>query len=389
MLIPSNRIQDLPPYFFAVLDRKITAMGAAGHDIIRLDVGSPDLPPDPAIVASLSASAAQPDNHGYQSYNGTAGLRSAWAAMYQRVFEVTLNPDTEVLNLLGSKEGIFNLLQATINPGDIVLCPDPGYPTYHRGTILAGGKPYYLPLLPGLGFTPDFTAIPAQVLQQAKVLWLNYPNNPTGATADLEFFTQAVEFAHQHNLLLCHDAAYTQVTFDGYTPVSVLQVPGAKGIALEFNSLSKSHNMPGWRVGAAMGNRQVLQTLLTYKTNVDSGHFRPILEAATTALTGDQQWLQERNQVYQYRRDILVDGLQSLGFELKKPKAALYLWCCVPDGSSSLEFATRLLDETHLSLTPGTVFGSHGEGYLRISLAAPTNRIIQAVERLKSWRNGF
>lgn len=389
MVIPSNRIQDLPPYFFAVLDRKIALLEAAGHDVIRLDIGSPDLPPDAAIVAALSASAAHPDTHGYQSYNGTAGLRSAWAAMYQRVFDVTLDPDTEVVNLLGSKEGIFNLLQATINPGDIVLCPDPGYPTYHRGTILAGGKPYYLPLLPELNFKPDFASLPAEVLQQAKVLWLNYPNNPTGATANLEFFSQAVEFAHRNGLLLCHDAAYTQVTFDDYTPVSVLQVPGAKGVALEFNSLSKSHNMPGWRVGAALGNRQALQTLLTYKTNVDSGHFHPILQAATTALNGDQQWLRKRNQIYQRRRDILVDGLNSLGFDVKKPNAALYLWCRVPGESSSLEFSTRLLDEAHLSLTPGTVFGSYGEGYLRISLAAPTDRIIQAVERLKSWKNAF
>ena len=385
MVDSAQRIQQIPPYFFAALRSRISALEAEGHDIIRLDVGSPDMPPSPAIIEALYDSATQADTHGYQSYNGTPALREAWSEMYKRVFLVHLDPDTEIVNLLGSKEGIFHLLQATTNPGDVVLVPDPGYPTYFRGAIMAGGKPYSFPLEPSQGFTPDLSLIPAEVLEHAKTIWLNYPNNPTGATVDLDFFSQAVAFAHKNNLLLCHDAAYTQVSFNGYNAPSVLQVPGALEVAVEFNSLSKSHNMAGWRTGVAAGNPAAIKSMLAYKTNVDSGHFRPILEAATAALTSDQGWLDDRNKIYQQRRDIIVDGLKSVGVAVKNPLASLYIWCPVPEGWTSENFTSILLEEVYLSLTPGTVFGAKGEGYVRISLVAPTDIIQQAVERLVNW----
>ena len=385
MITPSERLQWIPPYFFAELGARIAALQADGRDVIRLDVGSPDLPPSQDIVHTLCNSAQQPDIHGYQSYNGTSSLREAWAEMYQRVFSVDLDPNTEIVNLLGSKDGIFHLMQATINPGDIVLVPDPGYPTYLRGTILAAGEPYSLLLEAKQGFTPDLASIPGEVLERAKILWLNYPNNPTGATVDLNFFRQAVEFARQNDLLLCHDAAYTQVSFDDYDAPSVLQVPGARDVTVEFNTLSKSHNMAGWRLGVAVGNPEALKTMLSYKTNVDSGHFRPMLEAATCALTGDQGWLQERNSIYQHRRDIVIQGLKSIGVKVQKPFASLYIWCPIPEGWTSIEFVTSLLEEAYLSLAPGVIFGANGEGYVRISIVAPTDRIQQATDRLVNW----
>lgn len=385
MITPSERLQWIPPYFFAELGARIAALEADGRDVIRLDVGSPDLPPSQDIVHALCTSAQQPDIHGYQSYNGTSSLREAWAEMYQRVFSVDLDPNTEIVNLLGSKDGIFHLMQATINPGDIVLVPDPGYPTYLRGTILAAGEPYSLLLEAKQGFTPDLASIPGEVLEHAKILWLNYPNNPTGATVDLNFFRQSVEFARQNDLLLCHDAAYTQVSFDDYDAPSVLQVPGARDVTVEFNTLSKSHNMAGWRLGVAVGNPEALKIMLSYKTNVDSGHFRPLLEAATCALTGDQGWLQERNSIYQHRRDIVIQGLKSIGVKVQKPLASLYVWCPIPEGWTSIEFVTSLLEEAYLSLAPGVIFGANGEGYVRISIVAPTDRIQQATDRLVNW----
>jgi len=385
MVDSSQRIQQIPPYFFAALGAKIAALEAEGHDIIRLDIGSPDMPPKSEIVDALYHSAACSDTHGYQPFNGTPALREAWSEMYKRVFSVHLNPDTEIVNLLGSKEGIFHILQATINPGDIVLVPDPGYPTYNRGTIMAGGQSYCLPLQPSQGFTPDLSIIPSDILNRAKIMWLNYPNNPTGATVDLGFFSQAVSFAHQNDLLLCHDAAYTQVSYDGYKAPSVLQIPGALEVAVEFNSLSKSHNMAGWRIGVAAGNPAAIKSMLTYKTNVDSGHFRPMLESAVTALNSDQSWLIDRNKIYQQRRDIIITGLNSLGVAVQNPLASLYIWCPIPEGWTSVKFATELLEEAYLSLTPGTIFGANGEGYVRISLAASTEVIQQAVERLVNW----
>jgi len=380
---PAQRLQNLPKNFFTVLEARIQSLEAAGEDVIRLDIGSPDLPPAPEVIETLASCAAQPDTHGYQPHLGPPALRQAWADMYQRSFGVQLDPASQVIPLMGSKEGIFNLISGWINPGDVVLIPDPAYMTYARGTIFAGGEPYLLPLRPENGFLPDLAAAPESVLQRARMLWLNYPNNPTGAAADLGYFAEAVEFARRHNLLLCHDAAYTRVCFDGYRAPSILEVPGAAEVAVEFNSLSKSHNMPGWRVGAVVGNPQALAAVFRLKTNLDSGHFRPILEAAVTALRIEEPWLDDRNRTYQERRDAVVAGLRAAGLEAAAPKAAIYIWSPVPVGWTSLDFASHVLENARVSLTPGTVFGAAGEGFVRISLTSPTARLKEAMERIK------
>lgn len=383
----AQRMDVISPHFFASLNTKIAGMQASGHDVIRLDEGSPDMPPSPAIISALVEAASAPQNHSYQPHSGTKALRSAWAEMYARLYKVELDPDREIVPLLGSKEGIFHLSLALVNPGDIVLVPNPGYVTYSRGTMIAGGTVYDIPLLPERNFLPDFKAIPPEITRKAKIIWLNYPNNPTGATATLDFFTEAVEYASKNNLILCHDAAYSQVTYDGYTAPSVLQVMGAKDIAIEFNSLSKSHNMAGWRVGAALGNQDILRVLYTLKTNADSGHFLPILHAASVALTTDQSWLKERNDTYRQRRDRMLTGLRAMGLNPSTPSGSLYIWCPTFEGWSSIEFTTAILEQAHVSLSPGVVFGQYGEGYMRISITAPIERIDQAVQRLHDWRN--
>ena len=380
---PASRLQRVPGQFFAGLNARIAALQAAGRQVIRLDVGSPDLPPAPHILRALAESAAQPTSHGYQSHFGPAALRRAWAEMYRRVHAVELDAEREIIPLLGSKEGIFHLAQALLEPGDAVLLPDPGYLTYAAGTLLAGGEPYPLPLLPGNGYLPDLAAVPQEVLRRARLLWLNYPNNPTGATAPREYLHAAVDFARQHGLLLCHDAAYAQVTFDGCRIPSILEVPGAKEVAVEFNSLSKSHNMAGWRLGAAVGNPQALQALYTYKTNADSGHFLPVLQAAVVAMTGDQDWLAARNAIYQERRDLVLAALRTLGLEAATPQAGLYVWSPVPDGWTSARFTEHLLEHAGVSLTPGPVFGRYGEGFVRIALCAPTTEIAEAMQRIQ------
>jgi LL-diaminopimelate aminotransferase len=373
------------PYYFATLHQKIAAMKAEGQDIIRLDIGSPDLPPAPPIIEALCRAAAMPDRHGYQDHKGPPALREAWAEMYRRVFGVVLDPEIEIIPLLGSKEGIFHIALALLRPGDLVLIPNPCYPTYTQGTQFAGVEPYFMPLRAENRFLPDFDAIPSAVARQARLMWLNYPNNPTGATASLDFFERAVVFARQHDILLCHDAAYTQVTDGDYRAPSLLEVPGAREVAVEFNSLSKSHNMAGWRVGAAIGNPQALQMLYTLKTNLDSSHFLPILEAATLAMTGDQSWLQSQNELYRQRREAVVEALHVLGLPVQKTPASLYVWSPVPEGYSSMDFAGKLLDQAGVSLAPGSMFGSQGEGYARISLVAPWARLTEAMKRLSTW----
>jgi LL-diaminopimelate aminotransferase len=383
---PAHRIGRLPDNFFASLGAKIAKIQASGRDVIRLDVGSPDLPPAPHIIEALARSASAPDRHGYQPHKGSLALMAAWAEMYRRVYGVDLDPESEILPLLGSKEGVFHMMLAWVEPGDIVLIPDPAYITYTSGTRFAGGEPYYLPLRLELDFLPDLNSIPEDIAYRAKVLWLNYPNNPTAAVASEGFFEDVITFARQYHLLVCHDAAYTQVTFDGYQAPSILSVPGAKEVAVEFNTLSKSHNMAGWRVGAALGNSQALKALYNLKTNADSSHFLPILEAATLAMTADQAWLAERNQEYCRRRDIALQALHKIGLHAAKPFASLYVWSPVPSGWSSLEFVSAILDETQVSLTPGTVFGEGGEGYVRIALTAPTLRLAEAMDRLSRSR---
>lgn len=378
----------LAPHFFASLSARLQALQAEGRDIIRLDEGAPDLPPAPHILAALQRCAARPDAHSYQPHRGPASLRQAWADMYRRLYAVELDPEQEIIPLLGSKEGIFHLSLAFIEPGDIALAPDPGYITYTRGALVAGGEVFRMPLLPERGYLPDLQALPRPVLQRAKLMWLNYPNNPTAAVASLEFFSQAVALAGEYGFLLCHDAAYLQVAFDGEQPPSLLQAPGAGEVAVEFNTLSKSHNMAGWRTGALLGNPQAVRALYTLKTNADSSHFLPVFEASTAALTGDQSWLGERNAIYRQRRDVVVAGLRSAGLAVQTPRASLYVWSPVPAGWGSVDFAAAALEQAGVSLTPGTVFGPGGEGFVRISFTAPVERVQQAMDRLGDWLAG-
>lgn len=385
MVQSAERMRTFVPHFFSGLALRIADLKTAGVDVIRLDEGSPDLPPAPFILEALFAAASRSDAHSYQPHRGSAALRQAWAGMYRRLYGVELDPDSQVIPLLGSKEGIFHLLQAMVNPGDLVLTSDPGYITYTRGAQFAGGTPVTFPLLPERGWLPDLAAIPVEVAQRAKILWLNYPNNPTGGTASLDFFAQAVEFARQNELLLCHDAAYAQVTFDGRPAPSPLQIPGAAEVTVEFNTLSKSHNMAGWRVGAALGRADVLQALFTLKTNADSGHFFPINHAAAAALTGDQSWLAVRNEIYRQRRDAVVSALTQMGLAAQMPSASLYIWSPVPPAWQAEAFVSAVLAATGVSLTPGTLFGKNGEGYFRLSITAPLERIEIAMERLAGF----
>lgn len=378
----------LTSHFFASLSARIQTLAAQGRDIIRLDEGSPDLPPAAHIIAALTEAARQPDAHAYQPHRASPALRQAWAGLYRRLYQVELDPQAEIIPLLGSKEGIFHAGLAWVEPGDIVLAPDPGYITYTRGAQIAGGEVYSVRLLPERGFLPDLQAIPEAVLRRARLLWLNFPNNPTAAVAGPDLFAQAVELAQRYDFLVCHDAAYMQVYFDDQRPPSLLQVPGAKDVAVEFNTLSKSHNMAGWRAGAVLGNAEALRRLFTLKTNADSGHFLPVWEGAIAALTGDQDWLIERNAVYRTRRDALVAGLRRAGLDAPMPRASLYVWAPVPAGWDCADFASAALEQAGVSFTPGTVFGPGGQGYVRVSITAPLERIEEAARRLERWLGG-
>lgn len=384
MKLTADRMYVFPDHFFAGLNTRIRELQAQGRDVIRLDIGSPDLPPEPQIIEALKRSAERPNSHGYQPHQGLLSLRQAWAKMYQRLYQVDLDPEAEVLPLLGSKEGIFNLVMSSVNPGDVVLIPDPGYLTYNAATLFAGGEPAFMPLMIEHRFLPDLQAIPKQILRKAKMMWLNYPNNPTAGVADLDFFTKVVDLARDNELLVCHDAAYAQVTFDDYQAPSILQVPGAKDVAVEFNTLSKSHNMAGWRTGVIVGKGEVIEQLHALKTNIDSGQFLPVMEAAVSALNGDQAWLVDRNLVYQKRRDTVLTYLEQLGLDAQISKASLYVWCLIPEGWRSAEYAAMLLKEARISLTPGDIFGAHGEGYVRIALTVPRSRIEEAMQRMNN-----
>lgn len=383
---PADRIASFKPYFFAALGKKIVDLKAKGLDVIRIDMGSPDLPPADFIIDTLVNSARRADMHAYTPNGGTPAFKKAVAEYYENRFEVSLDPQSEVIGLIGSKEGLFNLSQVLLNPGDVSLVPDPGYPVYSASGLIAGGEIHYFPLVAENGFLPNLNAIPEDVLSRAKILWLNYPNNPTGAVASMSFFEQAVNFAKKHKILIAHDAPYTEICFDGYVAPSMLQVPGAKDVVVEFNSLSKTYNMAGWRLGMAVGNPDVIRYLFTYKSQMDTSTFAPIFAAGVTALTGDQTWLAERNEVYKTRRDIVVKGLRESGFSLENPKAAIYVWAHLPEGfTDSNEFCAKLLEETGVSMTPGIVYGQHGEGFVRISLGTETSRIDEAIQRLVEW----
>lgn len=383
---PAQRMNALPPYVFARLGIRVNELLSQGADVIRLDIGSPDLPPAPHIIEAMERAVCDPHKHGYPGFHGTPAFRQAVADYYASRFHVKLDPTREIVGLLGSKEGIANMALAWLDPGDLALIPDPGYPTYTTGPRLAGATIYPMPLSEENGFLPDLRAIPAEVATRARLMWLNYPNNPTGAVASLEFLAEAVDFCRQHDILLCFDAPYCDICFDGYVAPSILQIPGAKEVAIEFNSLSKSYNMAGWRVGMAVGNPIAVEALARVKTNIDSGIFLAIQEAAIAALTGDQSWLEERNAIYQERRDLIVQTLNEIGLHATTPQAGLYVWPRIPASHTSAEAAERLLEEAHISVTPGTAFGPHGEGYLRFSLGAPTDRVREAMKRIRQVR---
>lgn len=383
---PAHRIAGFKPYFFASLSQKINELKKKGVSIIRLDMGSPDLPPTDEIIDVMVKNARDPHQHGYSAIGGTPQFKQACADYYLRRFNVTLDPAKEILALVGSKEGIFNLSQVILNPGDISLVPDPGYPAYREGARIAGAELYDMPLLPQNGFLPDLEAIPDTVLEKARILWLNYPNNPTGAVAPLSFFEKAVKFAHQHKILIAHDAPYTDICFGGYVAPSLLQVDGSREVAVEFNSLSKTYNMAGWRVGMAVGNADAIGYLNTYKSQMDSSQFNPILAASIHAMTSDQEWIQDRNDIYLERRDIVVKGLKACGFNVDFPSAAIYVWAQLPQGETdAIAFCNRLLEETGVSLTPGDVYGKHGEKFIRVSLGTATADVKTALDRMQAW----
>ena len=378
----SERLATLPPYPFAIWAGEIRRVQQQGTDVIRLDIGNPDLAPPTDVIETLCASAHEATHHGYSGYRGLPSLRRAMAAYYARRFDVDLDPDAEVVPLMGSKEGIVNLAMACVGPGDVVLVPDPGYAPYTMGSLLAGAEVVKFPLLASNDFLPDLGAIPLEALSRARMIWLNYPNNPTGAVADLAFLEKAVGFARDHDLLLCFDAPYCDVTYDGYVAPSVLQVEGAKDVAIEFNSLSKTYNMAGWRMGMTVGNAGVLEALAQVKSNVDSGMFHPLQEAAVRALAVGPAWIAERNAIYRERLEILAEGLMALGLDASLPRAALYLWAAVPEGEDSETLARRWLQEAGVAVAPGSFFGPSGTGYVRVSATAPTERIREAVARL-------
>ena len=378
----AERISNLPPYLFAQLDKLRDQRRAAGVDVISLGIGDPDLPTPDAVVEALAAAARDPANHRYPEYYGLDELRAAIADWYRRRFDVSLDPAAEVVPLIGSKEGIAHLPLALVDPGDLVLATDPGYPVYAIGATLAGGRIHEIPLTPEAGWLPDLESIPADALASAQLLWLSYPSNPTAAVAPFEFFESAVAFARRHGLVIAQDAAYSEVTFDGYRSRSILEVPGALDVTVEFHSLSKTYNMTGWRIGWMAGNAAVVEALGRVKTNVDSGIFQAVQYAGIAALEVPQAWIDQRNLRLQSRRDRVLEALTAAGLEPERPLASLYVWSPVPAGTSSIEFATRLIDDAGVIVTPGVGFGPAGEGYFRISLTTPDDRLEEALGRI-------
>jgi LL-diaminopimelate aminotransferase len=379
----AKRIEKLPPYLFAEIDRRVDEARARGADIISFGVGDPDLPTPPHIVDALVEAVRDPATHRYPAYTGMPAFRESIAAWYERRFGVRLDPHEEVQPLVGSKEGIFHLPVAFVDPGDVALVPDPGYPVYETGAILAHGEPVHLPLREENDFKPDLGAIPSRVLERARVLWLNYPSNPTAACVDLDFFAEAVEFCRANEMLLAHDAAYTEITFDGYVAPSVLQVPGATECAVEFHSLSKTYNMTGWRIGWVVGAPQAIEAVKRLKTNIDSGVFDAVQRAGIAALEGPVDFLERTVVTYRRRRDLLCDGLKSMGVVVEPPRGSIYVWVPVPEGHTSESFTTYLLDEAALVVAPGNGYGPTGEGFVRFSLTLADDRLEEGVERLR------
>ncbi len=382
----SERIRQLPRYLFAEIDKKIREATNKGVDVIKLGIGDPDTPTPDYIIRRMQEEVAKADNHTYPPDEGLKAFREAVAAYYQKRHGVTLDPETEVLPLIGSKEGIAHIAFCFTDPGDVNLVPDPGYPVYGIGTRFAGGTPHMMPLIKENGFLPVFDDIPAEVAQKGKLMFLNYPNNPTGAVASPGFFEEAVRFAKNHELLICHDAAYSEVAFDDYEPLSFLEVAGGKDVAIEFGSLSKTFNMTGWRIGYAVGCRQAVEALYRFKTNVDSGLFKAIQYTGVEALSNPQMepFMKELREMYRERRDVVIKGLREEGWPIEPPRGTFYIWAPVPKGYTSQDFVTHLLEETGVVVTPGRGFGEHGEGYFRIALTVDKVRMKEAMERIKN-----
>jgi LL-diaminopimelate aminotransferase len=383
---PAARLGLLPPYLFAELDRLKKEVQQTGVDVISLGIGDPDLPTPAHIVTRLQQAAADPVNHRYPDYEGLERFRAAAAGWYRRRFEVLLDPVREACALIGSKEGIANFPTAVVDPGDIVLIPDPGYPVYYSGCVFNGGEPYFMTLRKQNAFLPDLDAIPSDIARRARLMWLNYPNNPTAATAERAFLQDAVNFCIKNNIILAHDFAYSEIAFDGYRAPSVLEVEGARECAVEFHSLSKTYSMTGWRVGFVVGNADAISALGKVKTNMDSGVFQAVQEAAISGLESGEEKLREYCSTYQERRDLMVGALRRLGLECERPRATFYVWAAVPKGYTSVSFTERVLRQTGVVITPGSGFGKGGEGFVRFSLTVPSERLQEAVERIEALR---
>ena len=380
----SRLIQNLPPYHFADAKKRIAERRAAGVDVISLSMGDPDLPAPQAVIDRMCSSLQDPENTRYPEYFGMRALHEAIAAWFERRFAVRLTPEHNILPLLGSKEGLAYVGAAVLNTGDVSLIPDPYYPVYITASTSVGAEPYMLPLLEQNGYLPELDKIPQEILAKSRLLWLNYPNNPTAAGADWRFFEEAVAFAQRHNLVIIHDMAYAEVYFDDFRPLSILQIPGASEVAVELHSLSKTYNMAGFRVGMVVGNANLVDAVGRLKSNIDSGMFRPVQYAAIEALQLPVSWIEQRNAIYRRRRDLLVAGCNAIGMRTQAPGAGLYVWAAIPGGFTSRDFANWLFEKTGVFVTPGTNFGDAGEGYVRISLTASEERIEAALQRMRT-----
>lgn len=380
---PSKRLEAMPPYMFAELERKIADKRAAGIDVISLGIGDPDRPTYPHVVEAMQAAVADPGNQNYPSNRGREEFRQAFSDFYRERFGVAIDPDNEVIPAIGAKECIYNLCFAFLDPGDVALASDPGYPVYTGGPILAGAEAVLLPLVPELGFAPDLDAIDQMTADRARLLFLNYPNNPSGAIVPDGFFEKVVEFAKKNEILVVHDNAYSETTYDGYVAPSFLATPGAKDVGVEVFSLSKGYNMTGWRVGAILGNADAIATYWRLKTNVDSGLFEAVQIAAAAALNGPTGPLEEMNAIYARRRDLVVDTLRTIGVDVESPKGTIYVWAPVPDGYTSTTFCEKVLEEAAVVISPGSMYGRSGEGFFRISLTTPDERLTEALERMR------
>ena len=383
----SKRFSNIPPYLFVEIKRKIAEKKAQGEEIVSFAIGDPDMETPPHIIERLCREAGDSENHHYPESEGLPELRKAIAVWYQTRFGVELDPAAEILPLIGAKEGIAHLPICFIDPGDIALVPDPGYPVYSTGTILAGGEPWYMPITEKNNFLPDLDSIPPDIAARAKMLWLNYPNNPTGAVADIDYFHRVAQFAEKNNLVVCNDAPYSEIAYNGYKPASYLQAKGSRNNGVEFHSFSKTYNMAGWRIGMVVGNKDIIGALKTLKSNMDSGIPLAIQKMAVEALQGPQDFIEKRNQVYQRRRDLVIEMLNTIGIQTVHPKAGLYIWAKVPEGYTSLEFSTDLLEQVGVVVTPGSGYGKNGEGYVRLSLTISDAGLVKGLSKLARWRD--